>query len=715
MTFEQLKQKVKDLEAETAQLKWARKKAYLMQQCVDRAGDAIFWLDKDANIVYVNNGAQRNFGFLGHELLAKKIFEVMLFEQKDNWPVFYQDVVEQKRLVFESASRTKTGEDLIVELTFSYLNYNEKEVLLLYARDISKSKELEDSSGLLDRDHEERFSNLEQELQEARDELQTENAARLEAETKLASISDEYDERLVEEEKELESVQDELTKESAVRVEAESKLVLLKDEYDERWSAREMELESVQNHLTAEIAARTESDKTFGAMIGELESKLATKAQEDESGKKQLAHETSRRIEAEKLLAALRVDFELLSQGNDEMALVMTQLKEEVQLRENTEELVKVARAELEREQENRKLAIEKLKEQTGRQEKQLREQTELKLELEMMVEQLKQEKKAWQKSEETLTSACASYVERLSEQKKELELAAEQLEQLRQVQKDEEEDLVWTRKEWDKQRAENEKQLFLVQKQLEDQIKFSKTTAAGMAECIDEKEQIFQIKTAEISSLQTLLEKKEDTFKQVFPHYRNELESLAVFFVAMVKKVKKKKRLQLIEKYENIIRLDSFIQNRLAQQDNLLQDNGRVMVADIAKIMEGYRQPDKQNVHYAAAIDKISMSPERAVTCGLIIHELVDNGFKHAFINREKEENNKIALDLHSVSEEEVELSISDNGLGLPADFDLEKCKTWGLPFVALLVNEQLKGTLAINNDKGTEIIVRFPLGSCK
>jgi PAS domain-containing protein len=70
ISFELLKQRVRDLENETARLKRARKKTYLMQQCLDGAGDVIFWIDKDANIVYVNKAIQRNFGFSRQELVS---------------------------------------------------------------------------------------------------------------------------------------------------------------------------------------------------------------------------------------------------------------------------------------------------------------------------------------------------------------------------------------------------------------------------------------------------------------------------------------------------------------------------------------------------------------------------------------------------------------------------------------------------------------------
>ena len=52
--------------------------------------------------------------------------------------------------------------------------------------------------------------------------------------------------------------------------------------------------------------------------------------------------------------------------------------------------------------------------------------------------------------------------------------------------------------------------------------------------------------------------------------------------------------------------------------------------------------------------------------------------------------------------------LTVSDNGVGIPKDLDIEDLDSLGLQLVTSLV-EQLDGELELNRFNGTEFIIRF------
>ena len=108
----------------------------------------------------------------------------------------------------------------------------------------------------------------------------------------------------------------------------------------------------------------------------------------------------------------------------------------------------------------------------------------------------------------------------------------------------------------------------------------------------------------------------------------------------------------------------------------------------------------------------------DTAVPLGIIINELVSNSFKHAFPGRDKGE---IRIKLHR--EEEIGeckrqnedckstnfiLSVSDNGVGIPENLDIENLDSLGLQLVTSLV-DQLDGELELKRNNGTEFIIRF------
>jgi PAS domain S-box-containing protein len=102
------------------------------------------------------------------------------------------------------------------------------------------------------------------------------------------------------------------------------------------------------------------------------------------------------------------------------------------------------------------------------------------------------------------------------------------------------------------------------------------------------------------------------------------------------------------------------------------------------------------------------------AVPLGIIVNELVSNSLKHAFPNRD---NGKIQIKLHRQKNGESKsedcnlayiLTVSDNGIGIPEDLDIEDLDSLGLQLVTTLV-DQLDGDFELKRNNGTEFIIKF------
>ena len=53
----------------------------------------------------------------------------------------------------------------------------------------------------------------------------------------------------------------------------------------------------------------------------------------------------------------------------------------------------------------------------------------------------------------------------------------------------------------------------------------------------------------------------------------------------------------------------------------------------------------------------------------------------------------------------------MGDNGAGLPDSVDLENLESLGLKLVSILAEDQLNGSLEIQQKTGTTFIIRFPM----
>ena len=113
------------------------------------------------------------------------------------------------------------------------------------------------------------------------------------------------------------------------------------------------------------------------------------------------------------------------------------------------------------------------------------------------------------------------------------------------------------------------------------------------------------------------------------------------------------------------------------------------------------------------------------AVPLGMIVNELVSNSLKYAFsgrnkgeirikLRRDKKGENGEFISSRKESKSEVcksssyTLTISDNGIGIPENIDIEDLESLGLQLVTTLV-DQLDGELELKRNNGTEFFMRF------
>jgi two-component sensor histidine kinase len=103
-----------------------------------------------------------------------------------------------------------------------------------------------------------------------------------------------------------------------------------------------------------------------------------------------------------------------------------------------------------------------------------------------------------------------------------------------------------------------------------------------------------------------------------------------------------------------------------------------------------------------------ISMATDRAIRLALLVTELATNAAKHACGESGKGE---VRVKLSPKGETTVRVSVSDDGIGLPASFSLEHPSGLGTRLIKALA-EQMGATVAIERPKlGTEFIVETPI----
>jgi two-component sensor histidine kinase len=113
---------------------------------------------------------------------------------------------------------------------------------------------------------------------------------------------------------------------------------------------------------------------------------------------------------------------------------------------------------------------------------------------------------------------------------------------------------------------------------------------------------------------------------------------------------------------------------------------------------------PGSTKVKVETSIADFVINARTLQPLGIIINELLTNIMKYAFIGR----SSGVITVSAAVKDNSVSLAIQDNGIGIPETVDFENSTGFGLRLVSMLT-KQIAGTLRIEHENGTRIILEF------
>ena len=110
--------------------------------------------------------------------------------------------------------------------------------------------------------------------------------------------------------------------------------------------------------------------------------------------------------------------------------------------------------------------------------------------------------------------------------------------------------------------------------------------------------------------------------------------------------------------------------------------------------------------IYFEQDVAPVQLDVAQAIPVGLILNEVIINSIKYAF---DQNDNGIIRVSLCASDDHHLVLIVSDNGRGLPENFNAFESRSLGMSLVTELV-KQLEGSLRFLNDGGAKMIVVFP-----
>jgi len=205
---------------------------------------------------------------------------------------------------------------------------------------------------------------------------------------------------------------------------------------------------------------------------------------------------------------------------------------------------------------------------------------------------------------------------------------------------------------------------------------------------------------------LQKSLDEKEVLLKEIHHRTKNNMMVVISMLDLQMADIEDERIRIIFQEMEDRIRAMALVHEKLYQSQNLSEIDFESYIQEIAESLVANMVLDDR-VQLQLDIEPISINIDFAVPLGLVINEIVTNSVKHAFPGSRK---GNVYIRLEKKQNREIELTVGDDGVGLPSEIDVFESSSFGLQIIASLVTMQLGGSLGVERSHGTRYLIVFP-----
>ena len=202
-------------------------------------------------------------------------------------------------------------------------------------------------------------------------------------------------------------------------------------------------------------------------------------------------------------------------------------------------------------------------------------------------------------------------------------------------------------------------------------------------------------------------VENKALMLKEVNHRIKNNLQIVSALLDLQSEQIAAPEIVELLAESQARIQTIALIHEQLCTSE----DCGRIKLSDYVRDLTLYLQkslvPQEKQIDIIYDMEPIEIDIDNAVSCGLIINELVTNSLKHGFTTKAI---GSIKICLHYSDNSSICLVVNDNGIGM-VEIDINNIQSLGLSLVNSLVTTQLGGDWSIQSSDGTTIAIKIPV----
>ena len=199
-------------------------------------------------------------------------------------------------------------------------------------------------------------------------------------------------------------------------------------------------------------------------------------------------------------------------------------------------------------------------------------------------------------------------------------------------------------------------------------------------------------------------VKEKEILLKEVHHRVKNNLQVINSILNLQSSYVKDEETLQIIIESQNRIRSMAYIHESLYQTKNFSSIMFDEYITNLVQNLVHSYELRSDKTKLTLDIEKVKLPFDQAISCGLILNELITNSLKYAY---PKKTGGELIISVRELKNS-VHMIVKDFGVGLPEGFKIDESDSLGLSLVDTLI-DQIDGELILKTEKGTEFLIIF------
>jgi len=192
---------------------------------------------------------------------------------------------------------------------------------------------------------------------------------------------------------------------------------------------------------------------------------------------------------------------------------------------------------------------------------------------------------------------------------------------------------------------------------------------------------------------------------KEIHHRVKNNLQVISSILLREGRRANDDELRRVLRECESRVMTMAFIHKQLYEEHDLDRIDIDQYVRTLIPYLVESNKRDDLVLNCQIKVDAgLRLGLDIVVPCGLILNELISNAVKHGFPPKQGDPRKAMVwVSLHAEGQNAYRLHVSDNGVGIPRNIDPRNTNSLGLRLVYGLVEEQLKGTISVNQSGGT------------